>query len=161
MAQAKKPLDVGSKAPRFRLQDQDGETTTAKDLDGVYYVFFFYPKASTPGCTQETCDFRDARSAFEQAGVHVFGVSPDPAARQAKFHLKYEVTFPLLCDTDHALAEAYGCWKEKKLYGKTYMGIVRSAFLIDGKGKIAGAFYKVSPKNTPVKLLAALEGIEA
>lgn len=155
MAQAKKPLDVGSKAPRFRLEDQDGETIHAKDL--AAYVLFFYPKASTPGCTQETCDFRDAKDAFEGAGVRVFGVSPDPASRQAKFHEKHEVNFPLLCDTEHTLAEAYGCWKEKKLYGKTTMGIERSTFLVGEDGRVAGAWRKVKVKGHVDDVLAAAE----
>ena len=157
MAQAKKPIESGAKAPRFRLKDQSGSPVAAKDLEGQAYVLFFYPKASTPGCTQETCDFRDAKTALKRRGVQVFGVSPDAEDRQAKFHEKHEVNFPLLCDTEHALAEAYGCWKEKKLYGKTYMGIERSTFVVGEDGKVARAWRKVKVKGHVAEVLEALQ----
>ena len=155
MAQAKKPIVAGAKAPRLALKDQAGERIDAKDLDGQAYVLFFYPKASTPGCTQETCDFRDAKAKFSRAKVRVFGVSPDEETRQAKFHAKHDVNFPLLCDTDHALAEAYGCWKEKKLYGKSFMGIERSTFLVDAQGRVAKAWRKVKVAGHVDEVLAA------
>ena len=143
MAQPKKAKGVGDRAPRFRLKDQAGQAVQARDLDGRPYVLFFYPKASTSGCTKETCAFRDLSREFQDLGVGVFGVSPDGPDRQSKFHEKYEVPFPLLCDEDHKLAEAYGVWQEKKLYGKTTMGIVRSTFLVDAKGKIVHGWRKV------------------
>ena len=159
MAQAKKPKDEGDKAPRLRLKDQDENTVQAKDLDGEPYVLFFYPKANTSGCTKETCAFRDLHAEFEALGVRVFGVSPDAPKRQAGFHEKHAVTFPLLCDVDHKLADAYGVWQEKKLYGKTYMGIVRSTFLVDADGKIAKSWRKVKVAGHADEVLEAAEAL--
>ena len=115
---------------------------------------FFYPKANTPGCTQQACALRDV--AGQVGDTAIIGISPDSSAAQKKFDDKYELGYPLLADTEHAVAEAYGVWQEKKNYGKTYMGIVRSAFLVDEAGKLAQVWYKISPKDTPVKLLEAL-----
>ncbi len=117
-------------------------------------LVFFYPKADTPGCTQQACGLRDV--AGQVGDTQIIGISPDAPAKQAKFDTKYGLGFPLLADTEHTVAEAYGVWKEKSMYGRTYMGIERSAFLIDEKGKVAQAWYKISPKDTPVKLLEAL-----
>ncbi len=147
-------LSVGDKAPAFTLTDQHGEKVQLSKLKGRKVLLFFYPKADTPGCTAQACGMRDV--ADQVGDAVILGVSPDQPAKQAKFDTKYGLGFPLLSDPEHAVAEAYGVWGEKKLYGKAYMGIVRSAFLIDEKGKIAQALYKVSPKDTPVKLLKAM-----
>ena len=119
-------------------------------------MIYFYPKAHTPGCTTQACGLRDAMPKVGDTAV--IGVSPDPTPRLEKFDTKYGLGFPLLSDEDHIVAEAYDVWGEKSMYGKKYMGIVRSAFLIDEKGKIAEAWYKVSPKDTVTNLLAALKG---
>lgn len=147
-------LSVGDKAPAFTLTDQHGEKVQLTKLKGRKVLLFFYPKADTPGCTAQACGMRDV--ADQVGDAVILGVSPDKPDKQAKFDTKYGLGFPLLSDPEHAVAEAYGVWGEKKLYGKAYMGIVRSAFLIDEKGRIAQALYKVSPKDTPVKLLKAL-----
>ena len=147
-------LSVGDKAPAFTLTDQHGEKVQLSKLKGHKVLLFFYPKADTPGCTAQACGLRDV--ADQVGDAVILGVSPDLPAKQAKFDTKYGLGFPLLSDPDHTVAEAYGVWGEKKLYGKAYMGIVRSAFLIDEQGKIAQALYKVSPKDTPVKLLKAM-----
>jgi len=147
-------LSVGDKAPAFTLTDQHGEKVQLTKLKGRKVLLFFYPKADTPGCTAQACGMRDV--ADQVGDAVILGVSPDKPDKQAKFDTKYGLGFPLLSDPEHAVADAYGVWGEKKLYGKAYMGIVRSAFLIDEKGKIAQALYKVSPKDTPVKLLKAM-----
>ncbi len=147
-------LSVGDKAPAFTLTDQHGEKVQLSELEGHKVLLFFYPKADTPGCTAQACGLRDV--ADQVGDAVILGVSPDLPAKQAKFDTKYGLGFPLLSDPEHTVAEAYGVWGEKKLYGKAYMGIVRSAFLIDEKGKIVQALYKVSPKDTPVKLLKAM-----
>ena len=150
------PLKPGDKAPAFTLLDQDGNKVKLSDYKGRKVLIYFYPKADTPGCTQQACLLRDA--APQIGATAVLGISPDAPAKQAKFDKKYSIGFPLLADEDHAVAEAYDVWAEKSMYGRKYMGIVRSAFLIDEKGKIAEAWYKVSPKDTPKNLLAALRG---
>jgi len=147
-------LNVGDSAPAFTLTDQHGEKVQLTKLKGRKVLLFFYPKADTPGCTAQACGMRDV--ADQVGDAVILGISPDKPDKQAKFDTKYGLGFPLLSDPEHAVAEAYGVWGEKKLYGKAYMGIVRSAFLIDEKGKIAQALYKVSPKDTPVKLLKAM-----
>ena len=148
MAQAKRREVVeGRKAPAFRLLDQDEAWVASKDLAGEPYVLYFYPKASTPGCTTQTCDFRDALPDLERLGVRVLGASPDAPARQKKFAEKHGIEFPLLCDTEQKLAEAYGVWQEKKLYGRTFMGIVRSTFLVGTDGKVARIWRKVKVKG--------------
>jgi len=116
---------------------------------------YFYPRADTPGCTTQACGLRDILGQIGDTAV--VGISPDPPARQAKFDTKYGLGFPLLADEDHKVAEAYGVWREKTNYGRKYMGIERSAFLVDEKGKLAEVWYKVSPKDTPTNLLRALE----
>jgi peroxiredoxin Q/BCP len=127
------------------------------DFKGKKLLVYFYPKASTPGCTVQSCNVRDARRDFTKKGVAVVGVSPDKPSAQKKFDDKYELGFPLLADTDHAIAEAFGVWGEKKLYGRAYLGVIRSAFLVDEKGRIEQAWYKISPKDTPLKLLEELQ----
>jgi thioredoxin-dependent peroxiredoxin len=143
-----------SAAPAFSLPDQTGETVTLKQFKGRKVLVFFYPKASTPGCTQQACGLRDI--APQIGDTAIIGISPDKPAAQKKFDTNHQLGFPLLADTEHTVAEAFGVWKEKSMYGRTYMGIERSAFLIDEKGKITKAWYKISPKDTPVKLLEAL-----
>jgi peroxiredoxin Q/BCP len=150
-------LVPGAAAPGFSLPDQSGETRTLEDFRGRKVLVYFYPRADTPGCTQQSCLLRDIAGSIGDTAI--VGVSPDTPAKQAKFDAKYGLGFPLLADTEHTMAEAYGVWAEKKLYGKVSMGIVRSAFLIDEDGTVAHAWYKISPKDTPVRLLEAL-GIE-
>ena len=147
-------LKPGDKAPDFTLLDQQGNKVRLKDFRGRRVLAYFYPKADTPGCTTQACELRDASPRIGDTAV--LGISPDPPKRQAKFDEKYGLGFPLLADEDHAVAEAYDVWGEKKNYGRTYMGIVRSAFLIDEKGKVTEAWYKVSPKDTTGNLLKAL-----
>jgi peroxiredoxin Q/BCP len=147
-------LAPGDKAPAISLPDQDGSTTKLSAFKGRKVLVYFYPKADTPGCTTQSCALRDVSGDIGDTAI--IGISPDPPARQKKFDDKYSLGFPLLADVEHTVAEAYGVWGEKKNYGRTYMGIVRSAFLIDEKGKIAEAWYKISPKDTPVKLQQAL-----
>ena len=147
-------LSAGDKAPDLKLSDQDGNTVKLSQFKGRKVCVYFYPKADTPGCTQQSCLLRDI--AGQIGDTAVIGVSPDQATKQKKFDTKYGLGFPLLADTEHQVAEAYGVWKEKSMYGRKYMGIERSAFLIDEKGRIERAWYKVSPKDTPAVLLEAL-----
>lgn len=150
-------LKPGDKAPDFTLLDQDGKSVTlSKSVKAkkAPHLIYFYPKADTPGCTAQACGLRDI--AGDIGDTAVLGISPDKPVKQKKFDEKYSLGFPLLSDEDHTVADAYGVWGEKSMYGKKYMGIVRSAFLIDEKGKVAEAWYKVSPKDTPKNLLAAL-----
>src|SRR5437016_6175836 len=148
-------LKAGDKAPAFTLKDQSGSPVKLSSFKGRKVLVYFYPKADTPGCTTQACGLRDV--AGDIGDTVVLGISPDPPARQQKFDAKYGLGFPLLADEDHAVADAYGVWGEKSMYGKKYFGIVRSAFLIDEKGKIAEAWYKVSPKGTVENLLASLK----
>jgi peroxiredoxin Q/BCP len=152
-----KQLAVGDKAPAFTLKDQDGKTVRLSSFKGKPVVLYFYPKADTPGCTQQSCNVRDAFPQLKKLKAVALGISPDPVAKQKKFADKYDLTFPLLSDEDHKVAEAFGVWAQKSLYGRKFMGIVRSAFVIDAKGKLAGVFYKVSPKDTVPKAVAVLE----
>ena len=149
-------LEVGDRAPAFTLVDQSGAKVALTALKGQPVILYFYPKADTPGCTTQSCDVRDHRKDLAKLGAAVFGISPDTPAKQATFDEKYGLGFPLLSDTEHVVAEKYGVWAEKSMYGRKYMGIVRSAFVIDAQGKISGAFYKVSPKDTVPKVTAAL-----
>ena len=149
-------LKVGEKAPAFTLEDQQGGTVKLSDFKGQKLLVYFYPKASTPGCTAQSCSVRDARRDFVKKGVAVIGVSPDKPSAQKKFDEKNGLGFPLLADIDHAMADSYGVWGEKSMYGRKYFGIVRSSFLIDEKGKIAGAWYKVSPADTVPEAMNAL-----
>jgi peroxiredoxin Q/BCP len=149
-------LAAGGAAPKFKLLDQSGEAVSLADFKGRKLLVYFYPKADTPGCTAQACGLRDILGDIGDAAV--VGISPDTPARQAKFDQKYSLGFPLLSDPDHAVAEAYGVWTEKSMYGRKYMGIERSAFLIDEKGKLAAVWYKISPKDTPRNLLAAVAG---
>jgi peroxiredoxin Q/BCP len=149
-------LAAGDTAPDFALPDQSGRTVRLSDLRGRRVLVYFYPEADTPGCTTQSCAVRDARSDFEGLEVDVLGIAPSSVDAQAAFDTKYSLGFPLLSDPDHAVAEAYGAWGEKVNYGKTYQGIIRSSFLIDPEGRIEDAWYKVSPKDTVPKALAAM-----
>ncbi|MGH9002930.1 MAG: thioredoxin-dependent thiol peroxidase [Acidimicrobiia bacterium] len=151
-------LKVGDPAPDFALPDQSGEEVSLAGLRGRRVVVYFYPKADTPGCTTQACSLRDARGDLDSAGATVIGISPDKPGAQARFDTKYDLGFPLLSDPDHAVAEAYGAWGERSMYGKKYMGIIRSAFVIDEDGRIAETLYKVSPKDTVPKAMKALSG---
>ena len=147
-------LTPGKKAPAIELLDQANAKHTLASYKGRKVLVYFYPKADTPGCTQQSCLLRDL--AGQIGDTAIIGVSPDKPEKQAKFDQKYGLGFALLADTEHAVAEAYGVWAQKQNYGKTYMGIVRSAFLVDEAGKLEQVWYKISPKDTPVKLLEAL-----
>jgi thioredoxin-dependent peroxiredoxin len=149
-------LSAGDKAPAFTLLDQDGSKVKLSDFKGRKVLVYFYPKADTPGCTTQSCGLRDVLGDIGDTAV--VGISPDPPAKQKRFDDKYGLGFPLLADEDHAVAEKFGAWGEKSMYGKKYLGIIRSAFLIDGAGKVAEAWPKISPKDTPKNLLKALEG---
>ena len=146
----------GDTAPDFTLPDQDGREITLSDLRGQPVVLYFYPKADTPGCTTQACGIRDHRADYEGAGAKVLGVSPDPVTAVQKFAEKYTLDFELLADEDHAVAELYGVWGEKKMYGKTYMGVARATFVIDPEGKVAKVVPKVSPKTHDDVVLEAL-----
>ena len=150
-------LAVGDKAPAFALKDQNGKTVRLSSFKGKRVVVYFYPKADTPGCTTAVVQPARRVPAAEEAEGRRVGISPDPVEKQKKFDDKYGLRFPLLADTDHTVAEACGVWGEKSLYGRKFMGIVRSAFVVDEKGKLAGVFYKVSPKDTVPKTEAVLE----
>lgn len=141
-------LNIGDPAPDFALADQEGNTVKLSDFQGKKLLVYFYPKADTPGCTKQACQIRDARTELADLGVDAVGISPDKPGAQKKFDGKYGLGFPLLSDPDHTAAQAYGAWGEKTMYGKKSMGIIRSSFLIDEKGKIMGAWYKVKPENT-------------
>jgi thioredoxin-dependent peroxiredoxin len=147
-------VDVGDMAPEFSLLDQEGSKVSLSDYRGRKVMVFFYPKANTPGCTNQACGLRDVKE--EIGDTQVIGISPDAPARQKSFDEKHGLGFPLLADEDHAVADAYGTWGEKSMYGNKYMGIIRSAFLVDEEGRLAEVWPKISPKDTPKKLLAAL-----
>jgi peroxiredoxin Q/BCP len=154
-------MNEGDKAPDFALLDQDGETVKLSDQAGKTVVLYFYPRADTPGCTTQACGIRDRRADYAAAGATVIGISPDEPAALRKFADKHDLDFTLVGDPDHSVAEAYGTWVEKKNYGKTYMGIQRATFIIDGSGKIAKVFPKVSPKTHDDVVLKALAELNA
>ena len=145
----------GTTAPAFKTKDDNGEDVSLKDFKGQKVVLYFYPKDDTPGCTKEACSFRDAYSKFKKQGIKLLGVSPDSEASHQKFITKYKLPFTLLADRDHAIAEAYGVWGEKKFMGRTYMGVLRTTFLIDEKGKIKKVFEKVKPEDHAAEVLEA------
>lgn len=151
-------LKAGDKAPDFELPSDGDETVRLSDLRGQKVILYFYPKDDTPGCTTEACEFRDRLPDIESQGATVLGISPDSVQSHQKFKAKYELPFTLLADRDHKVAEAYGAWGEKKMYGKTYEGILRTTFLIDEKGVIAEVFSKVKPKGHSDQVLQALGG---
>jgi peroxiredoxin Q/BCP len=147
-------LSTGDKAPAFTLLDQDEQKVKLTDFKGRKVLVYFYPKADTPGCTTQSCALRDI--AGDIGDTAIVGISPDASAKQKKFDDKYSLGFPLLADEDHAVAEKFDVWTEKSMYGRKYMGILRSAFLVDEKGKIEQAWYKVSPQDTASNLLKSL-----
>jgi thioredoxin-dependent peroxiredoxin len=149
-------VEEGQEAPDFTLPDQDGNPVTLSDLRGQPIVLYFYPKADTPGCTTQACGIRDHRADYERSGAKVLGASPDTVTAQRKFADKYGLDFTLLADENHEVAELYGVWGEKKMYGKTYMGVDRSTFVIDPDGKVARVLPKVSPKTHDEVVLEAL-----
>jgi peroxiredoxin Q/BCP len=149
-------VSVGDKAPDFTLSDQHGDDVKLADLKGKPVVLYFYPKADTPGCTTQACGVRDHRADYERAGAVVLGVSPDPVKKIAKFDEKYGLRFPLLADEDHAVAEAYGVWVEKSMYGRTYMGNERSTFVIGPDGNVKAVLRKVKPAEHDELVLGAL-----
>ena len=150
-------LEEGSKAPDFTLLTHDGTKLKLSSLKGAPVVLYFYPKDDTPGCTKEACGFRDAKTKLAKLGAVVLGVSPDTPASHEKFRAKYKLPFTLLCDPDHTVAEKYGAWREKNMYGKKSMGIARSTYLIDAAGKVAKVFKAVKPDVHADQVLAALK----
>ena len=150
-------LDVGAKAPDFSLPDQDGSTVTLKGLKGKQVVLYFYPKDDTSGCTKEACDFRDSLAPIKKAGAVVIGVSKDGKASHQKFIAKYGLPFALLSDEETVVCNAYGVYKEKSMYGRKYMGIERSTFVIDATGRIKALFRKVKVPGHVDEVLAALK----
>jgi peroxiredoxin Q/BCP len=149
-------LQAGDKAPDFELPDQNGDPVKLSDLKGQTVVLFFYPRADTPGCTTQACGVRDRGPEYAAAGGRVLGVSPDEVGKVKKFADKFDLDFTLLADADHAVAETYGTWVEKSMYGKKYWGVQRATFLIDPEGKIANVFPKISPKTHDDVVLDAL-----
>jgi peroxiredoxin Q/BCP len=149
-------IQPGDKAPDFTLADQHGEVVTLSDLRGQTVVLYFYPKADTPGCTTQACGVRDHQADYEKAGAVVLGISPDPVKRIAKFDDKYGLGFPLLADEDHAVAEAYGVWVEKSMYGRKYMGTERTTFVIGPDGAVKDVLRKVKPGEHDALVLGAL-----
>ena len=150
-------LETGDQAPDFTLPDQHGKPVSLANLRGRMVVLYFYPKADTPGCTTQACGVRDHRLDYERANVAVLGVSPDPVAPIADFDEKYDLGFPLLSDQDHSVAEAYGVWVEKSMYGRTYMGNERTTFVIGPDGRITDVFRKVKPAEHDELVLGAVE----
>jgi peroxiredoxin Q/BCP len=151
-------LKPGDPAPAFSLEDQAGKVVKLSDFTGRKLLVYFYPQADTSGCTVQSCAVRDAREDLSSLGVDVVGISPDEPEDQAAFDVKFSLGFPLLADRGHSVADVWGVWGEKTNYGRKYMGIVRSSFLVDEQGHIQEAFYKVSPKDTVPKAKKALTG---
>ena len=149
-------IAAGQPAPGFSLTSDTGETVTLASFRGKTVVLYFYPKDDTPGCTKQACGMRDAWEEFDRRGVVVLGISPDGEASHAKFRDKHALPFPLLADVGHATADAYGVWVEKSMYGKTYMGVERSTFVIDADGKVAKVLRKVKPETHADDVLAVL-----
>jgi peroxiredoxin Q/BCP len=149
-------VEEGKPAPEFELTNDAGETVRLSDLRGKPVVLYFYPQDDTPGCTTQACGIRDVYGEFERAGAVVLGVSPDDPASHVRFKEKFDLPFALLADTDHAVAEQYGAWGEKRNYGKTYMGIVRSTFVIDADGNVKKAMPNVKPATHADDVLAVL-----
>jgi peroxiredoxin Q/BCP len=154
-------LSEGDKAPDFTLPDQNGEKVKLSDLKGETVVLYFYPRADTPGCTTQACGVRDRSADYEKAGARVIGISPDEVGAIDKFAGKYDLGFTLLADADHAVAEKYGTWVEKSMYGRRYMGVQRATFVIGPDGKIAKVFPKVQPKKHDDLVLKALGELTA
>ncbi|HET7598831.1 MAG TPA: thioredoxin-dependent thiol peroxidase [Gemmatimonadales bacterium] len=149
-------LKAGDNAPPFALPADDGRTIALEDLKGQKVVLYFYPKDDTSGCTKEACEFRDRWAEVQRLGAVVLGVSPDGVDSHGRFKRKYSLPFPLLADERHTVAEAYGTWAEKSMYGRKYMGIARSTFIIDENGRISRVFERVKPEGHAAEVLAAL-----
>ena len=149
-------IEEGTIAPDFTLPNQDDEKVTLSELRGRPVVLYFYPKADTPGCTTQACGARDNQAAYEKAGARVLGISPDPVKAVKKFHDKQDLNFTLLADADREVVEKYGVWVEKSMYGKKYMGVERSTFVIDGDGKLVKVMRKVKPDTHADDVLAVL-----
>jgi len=149
-------LEEGAKAPAFSLPSDEGGTVTLEALKGKKVVLYFYPKDDTTGCTTQACEFRDTWESVKRKGAVILGVSPDGVKSHGKFKHKYALPFPLLADQDHAVAEAYGAWGEKSMYGRKYLGVLRTTFIIDEQGRVARVFEKVKPKGHAAEVLAAL-----
>ena len=154
-------IDQGDDAPDFELPDEDGNPVKLSGLRGQPVVVYFYPKADTPGCTTQACGVRDHRADYERAGARVLGISPDPVKKVKKFHDKQALDFTLLADEDHAVAEAYGVWVQKSMYGRTYWGNERTTFIVGPDGKVAEVLRKVKPAEHDAQVLAALEQLAA
>jgi peroxiredoxin Q/BCP len=150
-------IEPGREAPDFELPDQDGHPVKLSDLRGQPVVVYFYPKADTPGCTTQACGVRDHRADYAKAGARVLGISPDPVKKVKKFHDKQALDFTLLADEDHAVADAYGVWVQKSMYGRTYFGNERTTFIVGPDGKVAEVLRKVKPAEHDARVLAALE----
>jgi thioredoxin-dependent peroxiredoxin len=148
---------IGSKAPAFKLSDETGNRVSPADFKGRKLILYFYPKDSTPGCTTESCDFRDSVNRFAKSGAAVLGISADSVASHVKFKAKYGLNFPLISDPDHEALEAYGVWQEKSLYGRKFMGIMRTTVIIDEEGKVARVFPKVKVAGHVEEVLASLK----
>lgn len=153
-------IEPGAKAPAFTLTADDGQKVRLSELKGAPVVLYFYPKDDTPGCTKEACAFRDAEKKLAKSGATVLGVSPDDVASHVKFRDKYSLNFPLLADPDHKIAEKYGAWREKNMYGKKSMGIQRSTFVIDAAGKVAKVWKRVKVDGHDQQVLDALAELE-
>lgn len=149
-------LSVGEMAPDFRAETDEGKEIALQDYRGQRVVLYFYPKDDTSGCTTQACGFRDHYPEIEEKNVVVLGISPDGAESHRKFKSKYDLPFTLLVDSDHAIADTYGTWGEKSMYGRNYMGIIRSHFIIDEEGRLVDVQYKISPKNSIKKALASV-----
>jgi peroxiredoxin Q/BCP len=154
-------VHTGDQAPDFTLPDQDGNPVTLSQLRGTPVVVYFYPKADTPGCTTQACGVRDHHPDYEAAGATVLGISPDPVKAVKKFHDKQGLNFTLLADSDHSVAEEYGVWVEKSMYGKTYWGAQRATFVIGPDGTVVHVIPKASPKTHDDEVLAALADLGA
>jgi peroxiredoxin Q/BCP len=148
-------------APAFTLPADDGSTISLKDYKGQWVVLYFYPKDDTSGCTVEACEFRDVVPKFKRGDAVILGISPDSVKSHVKFKTKFSLNFPLLADETHEVAEAYGVWKEKSMYGRKYMGIERTTFLIDPKGKLVQIFEKVKPLGHADEVHSALKAARA
>jgi peroxiredoxin Q/BCP len=152
-------IEPGDEAPDFTLPDQDGREVKLSDYRGTPVVVYFYPKADTPGCTTQACGVRDHESDYDAAGATVLGISPDPVKKVKRFHDKFSLTFPLLADEDHAVAESYGVWVQKSMYGKTYFGNERTTFVIGSDGRVSAVLRKVKPAEHDELVLKALAGL--
>jgi len=152
-------IEAGQPAPDFTLPDQNGDLITLSKLKGKPIVLYFYPKDDTPGCTREACDFRDGYSAFKKAGATILGISPDDTSSHAKFAEKFKLPFTLLSDEGAKTCQAYGVWKEKNMYGKKYLGVERTTFVIDAQGMVRRVFPKVKVEGHADKVLEAIQAL--